>query len=133
MSDQTLQTRSGDAVVSTDVPYSAIFADIYSRLVTSRPVGYGIDFGTSNSAVAVAYADRVEVVTVGSSKTLPSFVYLHRAGRRTAGDEAVKTFLKSGHEKTDCWSCSLAHTAGTRIAASIATAAAATTRACCPA
>jgi len=76
--------------------------------VTSRPLGYGIDFGTSNSAVAIAYADRVEVVPLGSSKTLPSFVYLHREGRRTAGDEAVKTFLKSGHEKTDCWNCSLA-------------------------
>src|SRR5258708_11256470 len=40
--------------------------------------------------------------------TLPSFVYLHRGGNRAAGDEAVKTFLKSGHEKTDCWNCSLA-------------------------
>ena len=76
--------------------------------MTARPVGYGIDFGTSNSAVAIAYADRVEVVPLGSSSTLPSFVYLHRAGRRGAGDEAVKTFLKSGHEKTDCWNCSLA-------------------------
>jgi hypothetical chaperone protein len=40
--------------------------------------------------------------------TLPSFVYLHRAGRRAAGDEALRTFLVSGHEKTDCWNCSLA-------------------------
>jgi hypothetical chaperone protein len=40
--------------------------------------------------------------------TLPSFVYLHRGGRRDAGEEAVRTFLKSGHEKTDCWNCSLA-------------------------
>jgi hypothetical chaperone protein len=77
-------------------------------MVISRPVGCGIDFGTSNSAVAVAYPDRVEVVPLGSSTTLPSFVYLHRAGRRAAGDQAVKTFLKSGHEKTDCWNCPLA-------------------------
>jgi hypothetical chaperone protein len=79
--------------------------------VTARPLGYGIDFGTSNSAVSIAYADRVEVVPVGpslSSMTLPSFVYLHRSGRRAAGDQAVKTFLKSGHEKTDCWKCPLA-------------------------
>jgi hypothetical chaperone protein len=79
--------------------------------VTARPVGYGIDFGTSNSAVSIAYADRVEVVPVGpsrSSMTLPSFVYLHRSGRRAAGDRAVKTFLRSGHEKTDCWKCPLA-------------------------
>ena len=40
--------------------------------------------------------------------TLPSFVYLHRAGRQSTGDEGVKTFLKSGHEKTDCWKCPLA-------------------------
>jgi hypothetical chaperone protein len=74
----------------------------------ARPLGYGIDFGTSNSSVSIAYPDRVEVVALGSSRTLPSFVYLHRAGRRAAGDEAVKTFLVSGHEKTDCWNCPLA-------------------------
>ena len=124
MSDQIFQTRSGEAVVSTDVPYSAMHApkfnpnesnkdDIYSPDVTSaaRALGYGIDFGTSNSAVSIAYTDRVDVVPVGpdrSAMTLPSFVYLHRAGRRSAGDEAVKTFLKSGHEKTDCWKCPLA-------------------------
>ena len=74
------------------------------------PVGYGIDFGTSNSSVSIAYADRVEVLTLAgsASRTLPSFVYLHRAGRRAAGNEAVKTFLVSGHEKTDCWNCPLA-------------------------
>jgi hypothetical chaperone protein len=74
------------------------------------PLGYGIDFGTSNSSVSVAYPDRVEVLPLGrsASPTLPSFVYLHRAGRRSAGDEAIKTFLVSGHEKTDCWNCSLA-------------------------
>ena len=77
----------------------------------AAPVGYGIDFGTSNSAISVAYADRVEVLALGPSRsamTLPSFVYLHRGGNRAAGDEAVKTFLKSGHEKTDCWNCALA-------------------------
>jgi hypothetical chaperone protein len=87
-------------------------ADIYSPTVASRarPIGYGIDFGTSNSSVSIAYADRVDVLAFGrsASRTLPSFVYLHRAGRRAAGDEAVKTFLVSGHEKTDCWNCPLA-------------------------
>ena len=80
--------------------------------VTSRerPLGYGIDFGTSNSSVSVAYEDRVEVLPFGvsGSRTVPSFVYLHRAGRRAAGDEALRTFLVSGHEKTDCWNCPLA-------------------------
>lgn len=75
------------------------------------PVGYGIDFGTSNSAVSVAYRDRVEVLSLGRSgrtQTLPSFVYLHRSGRRAAGEEAARTFLTTGHEKTDCWNCLLA-------------------------
>jgi hypothetical chaperone protein len=78
---------------------------------SAAPVGYGIDFGTSNSAISIAYTDRVEVLPIGpsgSALTLPSFVYLHRAGRRSAGDEAVRTFLRSGHEKTDCWKCPLA-------------------------
>jgi hypothetical chaperone protein len=75
------------------------------------PLGYGIDFGTSNSAISVAYPDRVEVLRLGaarSTRTLPSFVYLHRSGLRGAGDEGVKTFLRSGHQKTDCWKCPLA-------------------------
>ncbi|HEV2036116.1 MAG TPA: Hsp70 family protein [Candidatus Dormibacteraeota bacterium] len=75
------------------------------------PLGYGIDFGTSNSAVSVAYADHVDVMPLGRSRsalTLPSFVYLHRSGARAAGDEGVRTFLKSGHQKTDCWKCPLA-------------------------
>jgi hypothetical chaperone protein len=75
------------------------------------PLGYGIDFGTSNSAVAIAYPDRVEVSSIGSTRstqTLPSFVYLHRGGTRLAGGEGVRTFLTSGHEKTDCWRCPLA-------------------------
>jgi len=77
---------------------------------SAQPLGCGIDFGTSNSSVSIAYGDRVEVLPVGPgrTKTLPSFVYLHRSGRRTAGDDAVKTFLRSGHEKSDCWKCPLA-------------------------
>jgi hypothetical protein len=59
MSDQIFQTCSGEAVVSADVPYSAIFL---------------------------------------------TFI----VGRRAAGDQAVRTFLKSGHQKTDCWKCPLA-------------------------
>jgi hypothetical chaperone protein len=79
-------------------------------VTSARPLGYGVDFGTSNSSISIAYPDRVEVLPLGHSaaRTLPSFVYLHRAGRRAAGDEAVKTFLVSGHEKTDCWNCPLA-------------------------
>ena len=112
VSDQTFHTLSAPAVLTTDVPYSATLG-FYSPYVKSASIalGYGIDFGTSNSAISVAYADHVEVLPLGaarSSLTLPSFVYLHRSGRRAAGDEGVKTFLKSGHQKTDCWKCPLA-------------------------
>jgi hypothetical chaperone protein len=76
------------------------------------PAAYGIDFGTSNSAVSIAYPDGVEVVSLAGSeaapRVLPSFVYLHRDGRREAGAEGVRTFLRSGHERTDCWRCPLA-------------------------
>ena len=74
----------------------------------SAPLGYGIDFGTSNSAVAVAYPDHVEVLPIDGAPTLPSQVYLHRAGRELAGEQAVRTFLRSGHERTVCARCSLA-------------------------
>jgi hypothetical chaperone protein len=80
-------------------------------VTSSRPLGYGIDFGTSNSAISIAYTDRVDVLPIGptrSGRTLPSFVYLHRSGARLAGAEGVRTFLTSGHEKTDCWRCPLA-------------------------
>ena len=80
-------------------------------MTSDRPLGYGVDFGTSNSAIAIAYTDHVDVVHLGpmrSGQTLPSFVYLHRSGRRLAGAEGVRTFLTSGHEKTDCWRCPLA-------------------------
>jgi hypothetical chaperone protein len=112
VSDQIFHTRSAVAVLTTEVPYSGM-RRFYSPPVkpAASALGYGIDFGTSNSAISIAYADRVEVPSLGSARsspTLPSFVYVHRSGRRDAGDEGVKTFLRSGHEKTDCWKCPLA-------------------------
>jgi molecular chaperone DnaK (HSP70) len=43
---------------------------------TEAVLGYGIDFGTSNSAISIAYSDRVDVLSLGAAKsslTLPSF------------------------------------------------------------
>jgi hypothetical chaperone protein len=74
----------------------------------AAPIGYGIDFGTSNSAVAVAYSGGIEVLPIDGAPTLPSQVYLHRAGRELAGEQAVRTFLQSGHERTLCEHCALA-------------------------
>ncbi|HEX6349239.1 MAG TPA: Hsp70 family protein [Candidatus Dormibacteraeota bacterium] len=72
-------------------------------------LGCGIDFGTSNSAIAVAWPDRVQVVAVEpASPTLPSIVYLHRDGERRAGREAADRFFTTGHLRTSCGQCSLA-------------------------
>jgi hypothetical chaperone protein len=73
------------------------------------PVGCGIDYGSSNSAVALAFRDRVEVVGDAAGDALtPSTLYLHRDGRRVAGTRAPELFYRSGHERTICARCSLA-------------------------
>ena len=81
------------------------------------PIAYGIDFGTTNSSVAVAYPGRVEVVSVEASgipEILPSIVYLHRDKNRAAGREAVEQFLVTGSHKTRCSRCDLVEWSGGR-------------------
>lgn len=72
-------------------------------------LAYGIDFGTSNSSLSVAYEDRVEVVELGGTipSVMPSIVYLHRDGNRAAGEDAVQQYLVTGSKKTSCSKCSL--------------------------
>ena len=72
-------------------------------------VAYGIDFGTTNSAVAVAHADRpVEVVpAAGTDPLLRSVVYLHRSGTRSVGEEALSGYLTTGSQRTRCGRCDL--------------------------
>jgi len=75
-----------------------------------KPLAYGIDFGTTNSSIAVAYPDRAEVIDVSSqgvASVLPSIVYLHRSGIRTAGEDAVRQYLVTGSRHTRCGTCSL--------------------------
>jgi hypothetical chaperone protein len=76
----------------------------------SEPIAYGIDFGTTNSAIAVAYPDSVSVIDVEQedpTTQLPSIVYLHRDGLEAAGTSAVRNYLASGSQKTRCGDCSL--------------------------
>ncbi|HEX4216165.1 MAG TPA: Hsp70 family protein [Candidatus Dormibacteraeota bacterium] len=72
-------------------------------------IGCGIDFGTSNSAVSVAYPDRVEVVRVetGGTPSLPSVAFLHRDGLRLAGVDAAERYFAVAAERTSCADCSL--------------------------
>jgi hypothetical chaperone protein len=79
---------------------------------SGEPVAYGIDFGTTNSSIAVAYRDRIEVVPVELGSTqeiLPSIIYLNRDKNRAAGQEAIEQFLVTGSQKTACGRCSLVH------------------------
>ncbi|HVD00720.1 MAG TPA: Hsp70 family protein [Candidatus Dormibacteraeota bacterium] len=79
-------------------------------MTSRRPIGCGIDFGTSNSAIAVAYADGVEVVPAESGLdglTLASVAYLHRDGDRRAGEAAIARYLVQGHLHHTCLHCPL--------------------------
>lgn len=78
----------------------------------NEPVAYGIDFGTTNSSIAVAYRDRIEIIPVesgGMPEILPSIIYLNRDRNRAAGQEAVEQFLVTGSQKTPCGRCNLVH------------------------
>ena len=57
----------------------------------SKPIAYGIDFGTTNSAISIAYADEAEMVPLGrtGSLTMPSMVYLDETGNQLVGDDAI--------------------------------------------
>lgn len=77
-----------------------------------RPVGYGIDFGTTNSSISIGYDNGdVDLVDVGDRATQPtslrSLTYLDRGGQRAAGDEAVRNFLVTGGSTTKCSGCAL--------------------------
>lgn len=75
--------------------------------------GYGIDFGTTNSAIAIAWDDSVEIVDVEPRSSLPtmlpSMIYLHRDNIRLAGTEAAETFMVSGRDRHKCSNCPLVH------------------------
>lgn len=80
------------------------------RFSSDEPIAYGIDFGTSNSTIAVAYRDRVETLPVETgpvATALPSIIYLHRDHNRAAGEQAAEQFLLTGSKRTKCSKCSL--------------------------
>lgn len=71
--------------------------------------GCGVDYGSSNSAVALATSEGVEVLGEAHDDALvPSALWLHRDGRRVAGSRAPELFFTTGHERTICARCALA-------------------------
>lgn len=74
----------------------------------SRPIAYGIDFGTTNSLLSVATEDTVNLLTVdGDSELLPSLVYLHRQALRSAGTDAIRQYVNTARVRTTCGRCDL--------------------------
>lgn len=72
----------------------------------------GIDFGTTNSSVSIAYDNGdVELVAIDSGATmphsLPSIVYIDRDDFQQAGQEAVEQFMITGPNSTACSNCDL--------------------------
>lgn len=73
------------------------------------PLAYGIDFGTTNSLVSVAYEDRVDLLlSEAEQELMPSVVYLHRDGIEQAGEAAIRTYGAAASYETRCGSCDLA-------------------------
>ena len=75
----------------------------------TAPIAYGIDFGTTNSSLAIAYADRVEILPIYPDSQmpacLPSMVYLDRSDDSSAGKEALERFTRFGNQRTVCSKC----------------------------
>src|SRR5262245_41423893 len=81
-----------------------------ARRSRGEPIAYAIDFGTTNSSIAIAYPGGVEIVPVEGGalpQVLPSIVYVHRDRNRAAGREAVEQFLITGSQRTQCSACDL--------------------------
>ena len=85
-----------------------------------QPVAYGIDFGTTNSSISIAYDNGdVDVVVIDENSvmphSLPSIVYLDREDNRLAGRLAVDNYFVTGSNNTICGNCSLAKITKTGI------------------
>ena len=77
-----------------------------------KALACGIDFGTTNSSVSIAYNNGdVELVTIDPSAnmphSLPSIVYIDRYGLQQAGRDAIEQFMITGPDSTACGHCDL--------------------------
>ena len=62
----------------------------------SQPIAYGIDFGTSNSSIAVAYRRNEAPLDVLTDPGVPSLLYLDAVGLELVGDTAAQQYLLGG-------------------------------------
>jgi len=82
--------------------------------VSDQVLGYGIDFGTTNSLISIAYKDRVEVVKLtkgaagdGLAYCLPSVVYFDRFRDYRAGEDAIQQYVYVAGNRTQCNRCGM--------------------------
>jgi hypothetical chaperone protein len=59
----------------------------------SQPVAYGIDFGTSNSSIAVSYRRNEASLDELTDPGVPSLLYLDAMGLELVGDTAAQQYL----------------------------------------
>ncbi len=84
-------------------------------------VGYGIDFGTSNSTLAVAYDDRDEVAVIDVDERAvhrqmrATLLYLDRDELMLTGARGAQSFMVRGAARTSCSRCSLAPRVGREV------------------
>jgi hypothetical chaperone protein len=73
----------------------------------SGAIAYGIDYGTSNSSISVALADRVELVDVGGQppSVLRSCVYIDRSRQELGGNAAIRQYSNIATAATGCAEC----------------------------
>ncbi|MDC3001283.1 Hsp70 family protein [Actinomycetota bacterium] len=71
------------------------------------PVAYGIDLGTTNSAISVAYDDGAVEVLGTPEELTQSLIYLHRNLNRLVGEKAVRAYLDTAAARTSCSRCDL--------------------------
>ena len=62
----------------------------------SQPIAYGIDFGTSNSSIAVAYHRSEAPLDELTDPCVPSLLYLDAVGLELVGDTAAQQYLLGG-------------------------------------
>jgi hypothetical chaperone protein len=62
----------------------------------SQPIAYGIDFGTSNSSIAVAYHRSEAPLDELTDPGVPSLLYLDAVGLELVGDTAAQQYLLGG-------------------------------------
>ena len=63
-----------------------------------EPIAYGIDFGTSNSSIAVAYSEKECSLDGLSDPGISSLLYLDSIGLELVGEEAAQQYLLTAHD-----------------------------------